>query len=94
MARWHHRLNGHELREMVKVREAWRGAAVRGVTESDTTEQLSNSNNSPSEGPEEAAEPRTHCNHEFPAIPQSCTVLTGNQIQPLRESSVLLHILI
>ena len=38
-------MNLGKLRETVKDREAWR-AAVRGVTESDMTGQLSNNNNS------------------------------------------------
>ena len=42
MARWHHGLDDmslSELRELVMDREAWR-AAIHGVAESGTTEQL------------------------------------------------------
>ena len=35
MAGWHHRLNGHEFRELVMDREAWR-AAVHRVTKNRT----------------------------------------------------------
>ena len=43
---WHHRLNGHEFEQalkMVKDREAWM-LRSRGHKESDMTEQLSNKN--------------------------------------------------
>ena len=42
MVRWHHRLDGQEFEQALGVvmdREAWH-AAVHGVTESHTTEQL------------------------------------------------------
>ena len=47
MIGWHHRLNGHswsKLREIVNDREAWH-AALHGVTKTETTWRLNNSNN-------------------------------------------------
>ena len=40
MVGWHHRLNGHEFKQTLKVKdeEAWR-VAVHGISESDMTEQ-------------------------------------------------------
>ena len=47
MVGWPHRLNGHESEQTLGVGEGQGGlcAAVHGVTESDTTEQLSNNSN-------------------------------------------------
>ena len=43
MIGWHHELNGHEFEPTLRVkdREAY-SAAVHGVTNSNTTEQLNN----------------------------------------------------
>ena len=44
---WHHWLNGREfeqLQEIVKSREAWCTAVHGGSKESDTTQQVNNSN--------------------------------------------------
>ena len=35
MAGWHHQLNGHEFKEMMKDKEGWR-EVVHGITKSQT----------------------------------------------------------
>ena len=44
MVGWHHRLNGHEFEQSLRVGEREAGhAAIHGVTESDTSQRLNNS---------------------------------------------------
>ena len=64
-----------KLQEIVKGREAWRGAAVHGVTESRTW--LSNWTTTTTvhwtdQWRDRVQLPGTHCNHKYPAVPQSC----------------------
>ena len=45
MVGWHHRLNGHEFEQTLRVKDREACCSPRGLKESDMTEPLNNPNN-------------------------------------------------